>query len=140
MLSDTPGLSDLLERELIAFLTAVNADGQPQTSPVWFVRDGEDLIVYNKPGSPRFAAIAAHPKVAFNLRGDVHGHAVITLEGEAVAVDLPPAIDWPGYLEKYREDIEDLGWTPEEFALDYRDGIRIRVTRVRAHGLDRLGD
>jgi PPOX class probable F420-dependent enzyme len=140
MLNDTPGLAELLDRELIAFLTAINEDGQPQTSPVWFVRDGEDLIVYNQPSSPRFASIAAHPKVAFNLRGDVHGHAVITLEGEAVAVDLPPATEFPGYLGKYRQDIEDLGWTPEQFASDYRAGIRITVTRVRAHGLDRLGE
>ena len=39
MLSDTPGLTDVLDADLVGFLTAVNAKGQPQTSPIWFILD-----------------------------------------------------------------------------------------------------
>jgi PPOX class probable F420-dependent enzyme len=139
MLTETPGLADSLDHALIGFLTAVNDKGQPQTSPVWFVRQGDDIVVYNKPNSPRLRSIAANPRVALNLRGDREGHAGVSLEGMAVVEPgLPPGKDFPGYLGKYEAQIAHLGWTPESFSDDYSVGVRLTVTRVRAFGLDRL--
>jgi PPOX class probable F420-dependent enzyme len=139
MLADNDTLARILDRELIGFLTAVDGSGQPQTSPVWFMRDDDDIVVYNKPDTPRFASIAHNPKVAFTLRGDRRGTGMVSLEGVASRDEgLPPAIDFPGYVEKYLREIESLGWTPEVFAGEYRAGLRIVVTRVRAFGLDQL--
>lgn len=138
MITDFDGLAEILDNELIAFLTAVNETGQPQTSPVWFVRDGEDLIVYNRPSSLRLVSVAANPRVAFNLRGDLRASAAVTIEGDAGVEDLPPARDYPGYLHKYEREIERLGWTPESFSDDYSVGMRITPTRVRAWGLAHL--
>ncbi len=139
MLTDSNELISVLDRELIGFLTAVNAVGQPQASPVWFIRDGDDIVVYNRPDSPRLDSIVVNPRVAFNLRGDRRAHAVVSIEGVAVQQDLPPALEFPGYVDKYGREIESLGWTPESFSSDYRTGIRIEVTRVRYSGLDHLG-
>jgi PPOX class probable F420-dependent enzyme len=138
MLTDSPDLMNLLDDDLIGFLTAVNDEGQPQSSPVWFVRDGDGLVVYNKPDTARLDALAVNPKVAFNLRGDRRAYGVVTIEGVASVKDLPPAMDFPGYLDKYALEIERLGWTPESFSADYRAGIRIEVTRVRQSGLHHL--
>lgn len=139
MLTNPPALATVLDRDLIGFLTAVDSGGQPQTAPVWFVRDGEDIVVYNKPATPRLDSIAANPKVAFSLRGDRAGTGVVVVEGTAIPDrDLPPAKDFPGYLDKYDREIESLGWTPDEFSEGYATGIRITVTRVRASGLDNL--
>lgn len=135
MLSGSQGLVTALDEELIGFLTAVDSAGQPQASPVWFLRDGEDIIVYNRPDTPRLTSLADNPRVAFNLRGDRRAYWVVTLEGVATVEDLPPARDFPGYIEKYGREIESLGWTPDSFSADYRTGIRIVVTRVRASGL-----
>ena len=144
MLFETQGLIEAIDRAKIGFLTAVNAAGQPQTSPVWIHRDGDDIIVYNKPTAARIRSIDSNQRVSINLRGDRAGHAAVTIEGHA-AVDqtLPPANDLPGYVDKYREDIAHLGWTPTSFASDYSLPIRITVTRVRAWGLkgwDESGD
>lgn len=136
MLSSKPGLNEAIDRSLIGFLTAVNAAGQPQASPVWFLRDGEDLIVYNRPTAARLESIVSNPRVALNLRGDRQGHAGVSLEGTAeVDESLPPAHQFPEYVEKYADEIAGLGWTPESFAADYSVGIRMSVTRVRAFGL-----
>ena len=140
MITDNPALVKLLDEELIGFLTAVAADGQPQASPVWYIRDGEDLVVYNRPSSPRLVSIAANPKVAFNLRGDRHGDVVVTLEGEARVEELPPATEFPGYSDKYAGEIERIGFTPEALDTGYNVAVRIEVTRVRAEGLDRRQD
>jgi PPOX class probable F420-dependent enzyme len=139
MLSSRPGLNEAIDRALIGFLTAVNDAGQPQASPVWFLRDGDDVIVYNKPVAKRLESIASNPRVAFSLRGDREGHAGVTLEGMAVVEEsLPPAHLFPGYVDKYASEIANLGWTPESFAADYSVGVRVSVTRVRAFGLERL--
>ncbi|HJQ77793.1 MAG TPA: pyridoxamine 5'-phosphate oxidase family protein [Acidimicrobiia bacterium] len=141
MLSDQALLTAVLDRELIGFLTAVNRSGQPQTSPVWYLRVGDDLVVYNRPGSPRLSSIAANPRVAFTLRGDLRARGGVSLEGQAtMAEDLPTAEELPGYVDKYGREIDRLGWTPASFSADYSLGLRIVVTRVRAFGLEKLSD
>lgn len=137
MLSDDPHIAQALDAALIGFLTAVNREGQPQTSPVWFVRDGESLIVYNKADTPRLASVAGNSRVAFNLRGDARGRGALLIEGRALeAPDLGPFYELPAYVEKYREDMERIGWTPKTFHDDHPVPIRIEVTRVRASGLE----
>lgn len=138
MFTDNPRLVAILDRELIGFVTAVNADGRPQTSPVWYVRDGDDLVVYNRPTSPRLRSVAANPQVAFNLRGDLRARGALLVEGVAAIEDLPPAKGFSGYIEKYGREIERLGWSPESFSDDFSVGLRISVTRVRSWGLDVL--
>ncbi|MGD2101185.1 MAG: pyridoxamine 5'-phosphate oxidase family protein [Acidimicrobiia bacterium] len=137
-LTESEDLCSILDRELIGFLTAVSAAGQPQTSPVWFVRDVDDIVVYNRAGTPRLRAISSNPKVAFNLRGDLRASAAVTFEGVAVVEDLPPAMEFPGYLDKYAREIERLGWTPQSFSSDYGVGLRVTVTRLRSWGLSKL--
>jgi len=57
-----------LGEEKIAWLTTVRRDGQPQSSPVWFLwRDGE-IIVYSRPTTQKVRNVQAHPKVAVHLR------------------------------------------------------------------------
>ena len=136
MLSNTEGLTQLLDREFIGFLTAVKEDGQPQTSPIWYHRDGDDIVIYNRTNARRLRSIETNPHVALNLRGDHQGHVVVTLEGTAaVDASLPPAKDFPGYEDKYAGEIAGLGWTPDSFSADYPVGIRMTVTRVRAAGI-----
>lgn len=139
MLTNTKGLIQLLDQELIGFLTAVKENGQPQTSPVWFHRDGEDLVVYNRPTARRLRSIASNPLVSLALRADREGHSLVSIEGSArVDRDLPTAEHLAGYVDKYAAQIEGLGSTPASFSIGYSIPLRIAVTRVRASGIDRL--
>ena len=135
MLTSNTGLAEALDSDIIGFLTAVNGRGQPQTSPVWYILDGEELVVYNRPTAARLRSIANNNRVAFNLRADWRARSGISLEGEAaIDSDLPPAVDFPGYVDRYGSEIAGLGWTPESFSTDYSIGLRIIVTRVRNWG------
>lgn len=137
-LTESERLCEILDSELIGFLTAVNVDGQPQTSPVWFLRDVDDLVVYNRAGTPRLTAVSFNPRVSFNLRGDPQASGAVTMEGVATVGDLPPAKDLPGYVDKYGGEIDRLGWTPDSFSSDYSIGLRLSVTRIRSWGLSML--
>lgn len=117
----------------MGWLTTVTESGQPQSSVVWFLRDGDDLLVYSKPDASKMRNIAANPKVAFNLRTDEMGDTMTTLEGLATLVDSPtPPHQYPAYFAKYQSQIERLGWTPAQFSDDYSALIRITVNRVRS--------
>lgn len=133
MLENRPELASQLDEELVGWLTTVSPSGQPQSSVVWFLRDGDDLLIYSKPDATKIANIAANPKAAFNLRGDEMGDSMATFEGTAFVVGSPtPPHQDPAYLDKYRDQISRLGWTPDQFADDYSALIRLTIDRVRA--------
>lgn len=139
MLSSKKGVTEALDLAQIGFLTAVDQTGQPQTSPVWFLRDGEELIVYNRPSSPRLTSIAHNERVSFTLRADNQAEGLLTIEGRAVVDDmLEPADRVDAYIAKYAQAIERLGWSPDKFASMYSVGVRVRVTRLRAWKIDNV--
>jgi len=121
-----------LERELIAWLTTVSPDGQPQSSPVWFVWDDGEFLVFSLAVTPRVRNIRANPRVALNLNSDATGDDVATFEGEARIVEaVPPPSGVPEFVAKYRHLMDEYGWTVERYFTDYPLPIRIRPTRVR---------
>jgi PPOX class probable F420-dependent enzyme len=122
-----------LRSEQILWLTTVRADGQPQSSPVWFLWDGEALLVFSQPDAQKLRNLAGNPRVAVHLESDGTGEEVLTIDGTA-AVDpaAPPSDRIEEYRVKYREGIQAMGSTPAELARDFSVAIRIRPTRVRA--------
>jgi len=121
-----------LEAELIGWLTTINRDGRPQSSPIWFLWVGDEILIYSHKRAPRNGNVAERPRVAFNLNTNAGGGDVVTMEGEA-RVDLtatPPDQD-AAYLAKYRGLLDKNGWTPEYFAAEYPIPILVRPTRWR---------
>jgi PPOX class probable F420-dependent enzyme len=120
-----------LERDRVAWLTTVAPDGTPQASPVWFLWDRDEILVYSL-ASPRVRNLATHPEVSLNLDGNGLGGDIVIIEGVAAADDdAPPADENERYLEKYRSVLNEYGWTPQWFAERYEVPIRIRPTRYR---------
>jgi len=118
-----------LSEELIGWLVTVSPRGQPQPSPVWFLWEGESILVYSRPGKPKLRNIASNPRVALHLDSDGTGGNILVLTGRARQSDDPPASEVPEYVAKYRARIERNGWTPESFAADYSVPLRIDIQR-----------
>jgi PPOX class probable F420-dependent enzyme len=125
--------AERLRGEQIAWLTTVRADGQAQSSPVWFLWDGRTFLLYSQPGAQKVRNLAANPKVALHLGDDGAGGDIVTVEGTAALEPGSPRADRvEGYLAKYRSAIEALGYEAGPFARTYSSAIRVRPTRVRA--------
>ena len=120
----------LVEDAVVAWLTTVRADGQPQASPVWFVLDGGEFLIYNRPGTPRSRNIAGNPRVSLNLDSN-EGGDVLTIEGTARIVDGPASTVHSDYQRKYGARIGHLGYTPEQFAETYSVPIRVHPEKWR---------
>ena len=119
--------------EQIVWLTTIGADQTPQPSPVWFLWDGETILMYSQSGAPKVRNVGANPRVAVNFNSDPHGGDVVVLIGEAALDEAATGTPPPGYVAKYADGMASLGMTPEAFAAEYPTAIRIRPTRLRGH-------
>ena len=123
-----------LRDEKLGWLVTVRANGTPQPVPVWFLWDGEALLIYSRPGTAKLRNLVGSPQVAFHLDGDGRGGDIVVLTGEARTLsDASPADRVPAYLEKYREAIARIGMTPDSFARAYSVAIRVVPIRLEGH-------
>lgn len=118
--------------EKIGWLTTVTPKGRPAPRPVWFVLDGDDILVFSKPDTAKLRHLEANPEVSFHLNGNESGGAILVVNGKA-RVEAGKASEAPGYLDKYGASYAAIGFEkPEEFDAEY--SVRIRVVPDRSWG------
>jgi PPOX class probable F420-dependent enzyme len=124
-----------LRDDVVVWLTTVSPSGAPLPTPVWFVWDGASSVrVQSLPTAKRVEHLAANPKVSLNFAGNGLGGDIVVLSGRAhVAGDARPADQVEDYITKYRERIERIGMTPQQFAGQYSTVLEIELTRLRGH-------
>jgi PPOX class probable F420-dependent enzyme len=122
-----------LREDLIIWLTTVDAAGQPQTSPVWFWWDGQDVVLFSMARSPKVANIRNNPRVSLNLDGNGQGGDIVSIEGRAQLFEDRPLTEFPEYVQRYTAKLEAMGYEPGPFAHAYSTGIRVRPTRFRVY-------
>ena len=116
----------------VVWLTTVTDGGVPAPNPVWFVPDGDDLVVYTAPGSRKVHNIEQRAKVAVHFNSDRQGGDVVVITGVASLAHGRAPSRFPGYLDKYLADIEGpLATTVEDIDRTYDTEVRIRPTGVR---------
>lgn len=120
-----------LANDTVVWLTTVSPNLRPQPSAVWFLWDGETVLVYSG-GSARIKNIAVNPRVALNFNSDEHGDDISILYGEA-AIDekTPQAKDLAGYRARYDERVPAIGMDWVSFCDHYRFPVRISLTGYR---------
>jgi PPOX class probable F420-dependent enzyme len=120
-----------LREEIIAWLTTVSPQGSPQPVPVWFLWDGDrSLLLYSQPGKPKLRNIHANPRASLHLDSNGLGGNVVVCRGELGGSDDPPAHQVRDYITKYAARIDELGWTPENFAARYSVPLRLEIARI----------
>ena len=121
-----------LQDDRVAWLTTVAADGTPQPNPVWFLVDGDELLVYNRSDARRLAHVRARPRVAIHFNSTPPGGDILVLLGEArpdAGAPLPHQV--PAYVEKYGQAMQRISGSLEAFSNEYPVLLRIRPDRVR---------
>ena len=125
-------VSHQLDTELVIWLTTVGADLTPQPRPVWFLWEGESVLIYSETDTHKVRHIARRPKVSLNFSTDRQGHHVAVMTGVAsIDSNAPPANEHAEYIAKYRDEIAALGMTEGEFGTDYSVAVRVESARLR---------
>jgi len=58
---------DLLDAPLIAVLASIGPDGMPHASPVWFVHDGDDVLVSTTNDRQKFRNLRDRPVASITV-------------------------------------------------------------------------
>jgi PPOX class probable F420-dependent enzyme len=121
-----------LLRESILWVTTVKPNGQPQTLPVWFIVDGDDLIIWSMKGA-RSRNLETNPLVSAHISDDGRGSRVLSIEGTA---SIEPELGLPGdnssYVDRYQGLIDEYEMTWDTYNSQYNIPVRIRPTKVRS--------
>ncbi len=125
---------ELLGKEIPIWLTTVNAEGQPQSSPVWFWWDGKVFHLFSKPDSPKVENMRGNQRVSLNLQAsETADDDVVIFEGVAEFDPWPPDPAWfEPFRAKYRPLVESYGWSDEDVA-EYSVVFHVTPTRVRVY-------
>lgn len=128
----TKQVAERLDQELIIWITAVRADGQPQSAPVWFVREGDEIRIWSMEGQ-RITNLSQNPKVSLHVNDDGRGDNIVIIEAEA-AIDRAagPGSANPEFARRYQPVLDSYEQTWEWFDRGYPIPLRIRPTRIRA--------
>jgi PPOX class probable F420-dependent enzyme len=121
-----------LATDVVGWLTTVASDGRVQSSAISFLWDGETILFYSKPNTPKLRNIAAHPQVSFHLNADRYADHVLVIEGTAaVDEEIEPSDVHPAYAAKYHEPLAHWEMDEAQTAREFSVPVRITPTRVR---------
>ena len=121
-----------LDQDLILWITSVRADGQPQSAPVWYVREGDEIWIWSMEGQ-RITNLGQNPKVSVHLNDDGRGDSIVTIEGEAtIERSAGPGSAHAEFARRYQPMLDSYQHNWEWFDRGYPAPIRIRPTRIRA--------
>jgi PPOX class probable F420-dependent enzyme len=122
--------AERLRAEEILWLASVRPDGRPHLVPVWFLWEGETILLFSKPENQKVRNLRQNPAVSVALDGADQGDDVIVLEGVAAVIDEPEMTAMlPAYASKYATSLADMGMTAESMAKEYSQAIRITIAR-----------
>ncbi|WP_066903134.1 TIGR03667 family PPOX class F420-dependent oxidoreductase [Millisia brevis] len=122
-----------LNDEQIIWLTTVTGAGAPVPTPVWFLRSGDQILVFSQPDTGKLKHTAANSRVALNLNSNDTGGDIAVLTGAAVVDPAGPTdAEWEAYAKKYAWGFPAIGSSPEKFRGDYSVLLRITPDKVRS--------
>ena len=121
-----------LESERVVWLTTVDSRGTPQPRPIWFLWDDTSVLIYSRPDAYKVRHIRRNPRVSLNFNTDREADRYAVLTGDAlIDPDAPRSDHNVLYQEKYREEMDRLGMTPEGLGAAYSTAIRVTPMRLR---------
>ncbi len=111
---------DLLESTTLGHLATVDNDGRPQVNPVWFLWDGEQILLSVKAETQKYRNLRRDPHVAISFLDLARPQRYVELRGEVVAFELYEDLTFVNLLA--------LKYTGAEFAHGYAGEHRYKLT------------
>jgi PPOX class probable F420-dependent enzyme len=121
-----------LVHDVVGWLTTVAPDGRPQTAVISFLWDGDGILFYSRPDTPKIRNIGTHSAVSFHLNCDPYGDHIVVIEGTAAVAPHEPRSDkHRAYVAKYRGPYAHWGMDERATADEFSVPIRVYPDRIR---------
>lgn len=79
----------LLSKPLIARLATQSTDGYPHVVPLWFILDGDDILIISERNTRKVKNIQAHPKAGLTVGGDALASPGYMIQGDCIIEEDP---------------------------------------------------
>ena len=131
MISNNEAWDEFISDHRWAVLTVLRRSGQPNSSVVAYVRDGDELLVSTPGTTFKRQAIDADPRVNLTIISDAHPFNFVAVEAEA-QVTTDNLFDDTRLLF---QNIADAGYPePDDLQAWLEHGQRV-VLRIKPHGV-----
>jgi len=88
----------LLAMPVLAHIATVTADGAPQVNPVWFIREGDRILLSVRETTAKYRNMLANPRVSLSIADPEQPSRYIELRGRVVDTELYLTLDWVNEL------------------------------------------
>lgn len=118
---------DILESTTLGHLATIDAQGRPQVNPVWFLWDGEHILLSVRPVTQKYKNLRHDPHLAISFLDPANPQRYVEIRGEIVEWELYTTLDFVNLLarkytgadytrghvgeERYKVTIQVNSWT-----------------------------
>jgi hypothetical protein len=114
---------DILQSTTLGHLATVDEQGRPQVNPVWFLWDGEHVLLSVRPVTKKYRNLRNNPHAAISFLDLNNPYRYVEIRGEIVEWELYTTLDFVNLLsQKYTSADYAHGYIGEE-----RYKVTIRV-------------
>lgn len=124
---------EFLQRPNLAVLATISPRGRPQATPVWFMLDGQEILVNTAKGRVKLRNMSANPHVALAIYDPANLYRYVQIRGRVVAIgEANGARDIDRLSLRYRGEPYAYrpGMTPSD-----RVSVRIKPIAFTAGGI-----
>jgi PPOX class probable F420-dependent enzyme len=113
-------------------LATVRPDGRPHVAPIWFVVDGDELVLMTHEGTVKARSLRHEPRVMLSVDDEVFPFGFVLVEGTATlerptAQELEP---WSRRIAERYVPAEIVDSTTARNAVEGELLVRVRVSKL----------
>ncbi len=112
-----------LQKALIARVSVIDEEGYPHTVPVWFMLDGDDVVIISVRETRKVGFAEKNPKGAVTIGGDEGDGGGYLIKGDFV-IEPDPDDAWTSKVTRHYEP-------PEKAAQDIADWADLDIIVLR---------
>lgn len=121
---------DILQSTTLGHLATIDAAGRPEVNPVWFLWDGEHLLLSVKEETKKYRNLRRDPHLAISFSDPGNPERYLEIRGEVTDFELYETLDFVNLLaRKYRGSDAQYGQPGER-----RYKLTIQVNGWTAQG------
>jgi PPOX class probable F420-dependent enzyme len=118
-----------LRTEPIIWFGTSSLPGHPHLVPMWFLWDGDRILLFSLPNTRKLSDLAANSAVVLALEAADQGYDIVILEGRATLLNDPEVTPlMPSFVAKYANI--PRRWSAEEWAQKFSKTIQVIPTKL----------
>lgn len=128
----TEPVKKFLEKPNLAVLATISPSGRPQATPVWFLLDGDEILMNTSQGRVKLRNVQADPRVAVTIYDKDNPYLYVQVRGRITIDPKSGARDIDRLSQRYRG--KPYQYPPSD-APEKRVSLRLKPSAISGMGL-----